>query len=594
METNKSLFLLFFFISCGVYAQLPEWTDFNKRQQLYPTEDYLVGYASEGNIKKDELQPSFDYIEQLAKGELVENVQVQIESTSKSETKDYDGVYNDFFINDIQSKSSLNLVGLKKEQYYDKKKKTTHVLVYVKRIDLIRFYKAQVDQDLSKIKDLLQVGHDELEAKHFQESFKAAFSSLPLFKETEEAQDYLTALGILSSKELKIKDFQEQAKQVQALLKEIEKAPEKNLDDISYCASLVLSGKSSNKADSTFVSQVSFEETGFITAFSYRYQQLLIQQLSSNSTYSIQENKSINTKLLAKGTYWDKGDYLEVKNELYDNIKNTSVASFKTRLYKNSIEKGLEYISDDIRNLENIKNLKFSATSTKLNGQVGFEVKSDFKVKVTDNSGKVLQNIPVIFVDEDNEIEYGTVSTNTSGYAIFHIKRLRSGNKNQVITAKLDLDKYLTIDKNNKYVQDVLKFTSLPNVKFYLTVKPSLMYFNVNEKNFGSPLGIPVIEAGLKDALSDAGYAYTDSKNSSDLIVTINADTRRGGEVSGIYFSYVDITVAVAERRSGKEIFKKSFNGYKASGTSFQHAGGKAYQVAKKDVCEKVVRLLGK
>lgn len=138
-----------------------------------------------------------------------------------------------------------------------------------------------------------------------------------------------------------------------------------------------------------------------------------------------------------------------------------------------------------------------------------------------------------------------------------------------------------------------MKFTTLPETKFYLEVSPSQIFFVVNEKNFGKPLGVPVIEAGLKDKLSDAGYSYVSSEGSSDLTIKINADTRKGGEISGIYFSYVDVNVAVFQTSTGKELFKKSFNDYKASGSSFEHAGGKAYQTAKTDVCDKIITILG-
>ncbi|MDB4835273.1 hypothetical protein OAH12_01675, partial [Cyclobacteriaceae bacterium] len=474
----------------------------------------------------------------------------------------------------------------------DKKKKTTHILVYVKRIDLIRFYRSQVDQNLSKIRNLIGTSNQEFASKHFQEAFKAVYSTHNVFIETAQAQKYLTALGVHSITELRTTDFEKLSTEAQSALKQIELSPDKNLDDITYCTSLVLAGQSIEKRDSMFVTQSSYEETGLVTAFSYRYQQLLTQELESNSSYSLQPAKSDYTKLIVKGTYWDKGDYLEIKNELYDLIKNTSLASFKSKLYKSKIEEGLEYVSDDIMNIENIKNIKLVALNTKLSGQVGFAVKQDFKVKVTDKSGKAIANIPVSFIDQDKGINYGTVSSNAAGYVVFHMDRIKSGRKSQVITAKLDLDSYLTVDTSNNYVQQVLKHSSLPTTKFYLTVSPSLIYFIVDERNFGEKLGIPVIEAELKNQLSGAGYKFTTSNSQSHLVITIKADTRRGGEVSGIYFSYVDITISVVERKSGKEIFKKSFNGYKASGSSFNHAGGKAYHNAKKDVSEKILELI--
>ena len=183
MKKTYLLFGIIFLFNLLCYTQTPAWTDFNERQKTYPTENYLTGYASETDVGKKEIQYSFEALEPKARGILIEKVQVKVSSTSTSETNDYDGVFNDFFKNETQSTSTLNLVGLKVDQYYEKKKKTCHTLVYVKRIELINFYKSQLNQNISKISSLLSSSFNELNSKHIQESFKAVFSSQRLFKE---------------------------------------------------------------------------------------------------------------------------------------------------------------------------------------------------------------------------------------------------------------------------------------------------------------------------------------------------------------------------------------------------------------------------
>ena len=105
-------------------------------------------------------------------------------------------------------------------------------------------------------------------------------------------------------------------------------------------------------------------------------------------------------------------------------------------------------------------------------------------------------------------------------------------------------------------------------------------------------MGVPVVEPGIKKYLSDAGYKFTNEETNGDLVVTINADTRKGGETSGIYFSYVDVNVSIRESQSKKEIFKKSFNGYKGAGGSFEQAGAKSYNAATKEICPLIYELL--
>ena len=44
--------------------------------------------------------------------------------------------------------------------------------------------------------------------------------------------------------------------------------------------------------------------------------------------------------------------------------------------------------------------------------------------------------------------------------------------------------------------------------------------------------------------------------------------------------------------QSKKEIFKKSFNGYKGAGGSFEQAGAKSYNAATKEICPLIYELL--
>ena len=289
---------------------------------------------------------------------------------------------------------------------------------------------------------------------------------------------------------------------------------------------------------------------------------------------------------------------LLIKTELYNTRKKTAVKSFNTSLAKNKMPSGATFLSSDIINIRQIPFLKITGTNKKQAGKVGFALDENLKVKVRmkDESGLFVpvKNIPVKFVDKEKGINYGTSWSDDYGNVKLEVTRVKNSSRNQVIVAELDLDSYLSIKKENDYLNKVLRNAQLPSANFYLTISPSLVYFNVLEKNFGEPLGVPKIEPSLKKYLSEAGYNFTDIKGESDLVVTINADTRKGGEISGIYFSFVDVNISIRESVSQKEIFKKSFNGYKGAGGSFEHAGAKSYRKATQEICPLVQQLLTK
>lgn len=577
------------------FSQTPDWVDFNKRQKVYPTDEYLVGYSQETGVKKDGLQVSYDYIEQLARGELIESVQVLVNSVSSSEMADYDGEFTDFFKNKTVSSSSANLVGLKTERYYDKKKKKTHLLVYIKRADIVDYYVSLINKGVSNIRQLVEQGNSSLEEKDYKKAFQSYYSSHVTFLAIDESQTYLLALGVNSSMRLRTEEVNELKTNVQTKLTQLNGNTNKTLDDISFFVAFAL-GKEQVDSDSVLVEQFGYQETTLPSKFSYRLQQNVIQDLGANSNYSIQKGEQHKPLFRVQGTYWEKGEMLLVKAELFDFNKKTALKSFRTSIAKEKLSSGMTFLSPDITNIRQIPFLQVTSLNEKMSGKVGFGLQSELKVKakLKDENGILVPayNLPIKFVDKEHNIIYGNSWTDKYGNAKFKVNRLKNGSRNQVIVAELDLDNYLSVDKDNKYLTKVLRNSAIPSSNFYITVKESLVYFKVNELNFGKVMGVPVVEPNLKKYLSDAGFKFTDEENKSDLIVTINSDTRKGGEASGVYFSYVDVNISIREKVSKKEVFKKSFNGYKGAGGTFEQAGSKSYNQAVKEICPEVHQLL--
>jgi hypothetical protein len=593
------LTLTFLWMTFGailMFGQLPEWTDFNQRQKLFPTDQYLIGYSQESGVKKDDLQISYEYIEQLARGELIESVQVLVNSVSTSEIADYDGDNTDFFKNETVSSSSANLVGLKTDRYYDKKKKTTHILVYVKRRELVEYYLSLVSKHVGNIRQMVSSGDKAFGDNDYKKAFQAYYGTKQIFLSIDESQTYLLALGERNSLRLKVEEVNELKSLIQGTLTKLRTNDKKNLDDVSFFISYALSKSTIKTKDSVQVKQFSYQETGLASKLSYRLQQNIIQDMAANSNYSLQKHETESARFYVKGTYWEKQEMLLFKTELYDSKKKTSISSFSTLLAKKNISSTITYLSPDIINIRQIPLIQVASINQKLSGKVGFAIKYDLKVKVKiKNENGLLTggyNIPIRFLDREHDINYGTSWTDNYGNAKFKINRIKNSSRNQVIVAELDLDNYLSVGKDNKYLSKVLRNSEIPSTNFYLTIKESLVYFDVREKNFGRPLGVPIVEPGLKKYLSDAGYKFTDDESKADLIVTINSDTRKGGEISGIYFSYVDVNVSIRESQSKKEIFKKSFNGYKGAGGSFEQAGAKSYNAATKEICPLVYQLM--
>jgi hypothetical protein len=113
-----------------------------------------------------------------------------------------------------------------------------------------------------------------------------------------------------------------------------------------------------------------------------------------------------------------------------------------------------------------------------------------------------------------------------------------------------------------------------------------------DEANFGQR--VRLLEPKLKAALSQRGCSYTSNPDKADWLLTISAATRQGREVEGIYFSFLDATVSLVERSTGKEIYSNNFTDLKGGGLDYETAGRKAYDSSLQQIADAITSSLEK
>merc|ERR1711916_390986 len=73
---------LLFGLSLMVFGQRPAWTDYYQREAQYPENTYLTGFASQGNVDQNS-QELFDVLTEVARKQLIESIQVKIQSIAE-------------------------------------------------------------------------------------------------------------------------------------------------------------------------------------------------------------------------------------------------------------------------------------------------------------------------------------------------------------------------------------------------------------------------------------------------------------------------------------------------------------------------------
>jgi hypothetical protein len=119
-----------------------------------------------------------------------------------------------------------------------------------------------------------------------------------------------------------------------------------------------------------------------------------------------------------------------------------------------------------------------------------------------------------------------------------------------------------------------------------------IVYIQSQEKNFDKT--VHLLEPKLKAELSKQGCSFTPTRENADWILTIDASTRKGSELDGIYIAFLDADITLVERKTNKEIYANNFTDLKGGGIDYEKAGRKAYDGSLQRITKEIITSIEK
>ncbi|MGB0391691.1 MAG: Ig-like domain-containing protein [Salibacteraceae bacterium] len=579
----KKLILFIFCLSTFLgFSQKPEWVNKDFRQSNYPQSQFLVGFIEISDVNKKYIDEEMQQIEDAAKANLVQSVRVQVKSISTSNVSDYNGEIEDYFNQKTTSNSELQLVGLQIDRYYDKKTKKGYGFAYVNKAKMVEYYRSEIGKNIIDISNIIDQCNSTLEGGDIQSSFKKGLAAYNMFFTIDEAQKILLAIGANSSLDTRVDEVNDLNSEFDQLMVNIQTDSRMSIDDLGF---IIANGLSKSQGDQKMgikISEFSFEQTGFTSDFSYKLKESISQSLHTGSQkvgYEIQ------------GNFLWEGSNLVVKSKLIETSSKSVKGRNTTQITEHELLKSNVVVEpQDIKNLKLLESITLESQTNSAKGKAGLGLDKDLVTLVSVN-GNPISGVPINFYNANGGQNYCSTISDENGVAACRVKKISGSYKNQIIKSAVDLSRFISNDSST-YVKELLKNKNLPVSSFKVEVLPSSIYISSVEDNFGKALDVKLIEPKLKQSLSGQGFEFLEEDSNSDYVIKIRASSRKGGQVGGVYFSYVDVTISVYDSNKGREILKESINNVKGGGGTFDQAGGKAYYEASDIAREKIESLL--
>jgi hypothetical protein len=231
-----------------------------------------------------------------------------------------------------------------------------------------------------------------------------------------------------------------------------------------------------------------------------------------------------------------------------------------------------------------LNNISLNPQKIQYNAKMGNPLKESIIVDANYNITKI-SNLPIKFSFIKGSGELGLNSkTDSSGKIFCRIDKITSPDKIQIVKAEIDIMNLYPKYNQSPVIVAVVESFKFPITKVIINVEGITVFIQYTEKNFGRKLDSPTIEPILKEKLSDYGFSFVNDISEADIIIELEADTRKGSKYEGMFPAYADVSISVIDMRSGEEIFKDKIFNVKGFHSNYMNAGLKALQKSAKRI----------
>lgn len=175
-------------------------------------------------------------------------------------------------------------------------------------------------------------------------------------------------------------------------------------------------------------------------------------------------------------------------------------------------------------------------------------------------------------------------NTDTEGRLRTTVQRVMLGGVAPEILVRLNMDALVSKEHDPLFTRPLIASLTVPELHMPIDRTLPKVFVQSAETNMGSPLRDGGVATAIKEDLTSKGFRFADRAADADLLLTITANTREGGEASGFYTAFLDVGYVCKDRRTQETIAEGGKQGVKGIQLDYVKAGMDAYKKASQEV----------
>ena len=213
----------------------------------------------------------------------------------------------------------------------------------------------------------------------------------------------------------------------------------------------------------------------------------------------------------------------------------------------------------------------------------------------TNGNGRDLGQLPLVISWPGSTGRVSELkSTDGSGHARTTVQRVDLEATSREVLVLVDMDALVGKEHDPALVGPIVGSLTVPEKRAPIDVAMPRVLMRATETNLGVPVNDAGVALAFREELTRRGFRFVDRETDADLVIQLNSVTRKGGESSGFFTTFLDVAFTVRDRRSGEVLNEGGRQGVKGVQLDYERAGLDAYKRAVQDIRrETIPALLG-
>lgn len=157
------------------------------------------------------------------------------------------------------------------------------------------------------------------------------------------------------------------------------------------------------------------------------------------------------------------------------------------------------------------------------------------------------------------------------------------------VVVKLHVDEMISRELDRSLVNALVSSLTIPETHVVIDLELPKLRLHATETNLSLPFSGAGIAQAVREELTTHGFRFVDRDADADLILDLQAASRKGSESNGFFTAYLDVSYRFLDRKTKEVVQEGGKQGVKGVQLTYEKAGIESFKKARPEIRSELV-----